>query len=72
MVFPEILDAVVPRLHICAAVNLCIKLLERNLARFVDHVVDRQFDKPQVFWRKVISIVGSMKNLNGCFAVRHF
>ena len=27
--------------------NVAIKLLERNLARFGDHVVDRQFDKAQ-------------------------
>ena len=33
--------------------HLGIKLLERNLARFVDHFVDRQFEKPQVFWRNV-------------------
>ena len=52
--------------------NVAIKPLERDLARLVDHVVDRQFEKPQMFWRKIISIMGSMKNLHGFFAVRHF
>ncbi len=40
---------------------------ERNLAHYTEedrHIVDRQFEKPQVFWRTAISIVGSMKNLN--------
>ena len=54
-----------------AAGNLGIKLLDRNLARFGDHVVDRQFEQPQVFWRKIIPIASASKNLNGFFAVRH-
>ena len=52
--------------------NVAIKPLERDLARLVDHVVDRQFDKAHVFWRKVISIASALKNINGFFAVRHF
>jgi hypothetical protein len=52
-----------PRLHICAARNLGIKRLECTLARFGDYVVDRQFEEPQVFWRKVIPIAGALKNI---------
>ena len=45
VVFPQILDVVVPRLHIRVARNLGVKLLERGLANFRDHVVDGQLDK---------------------------
>jgi hypothetical protein len=41
------------------------------LANFRDQVVDGQLDKPQVLRGKVISVVSSLKNLNGFFAVRH-
>src|ERR1017187_9903187 len=71
VILPEILDLVVPRLHIRVAGNLGVKLLERGLANFRDHVVDGQLDKPQVLWGKVISVVSSLKNFNGFFAVRH-
>lgn len=69
MVFPEILDVVVPGLQIRAARNPDIELLECSLAYFGEHVVDRQFEKPQLFWGKVISIASSLKNLDGLFAV---
>jgi hypothetical protein len=71
VVFPQILDVVVPRLHIRAAGNLRVKLLKRGLANFRDQVVDGQLDKPQVLRGKVISVVSSLKNFNGFFAVRH-
>ena len=45
VVFPQILDVVVPRLHIRAAGNLRVKLLKRSLANLGDHVVDGQLDK---------------------------
>src|SRR5712692_9163711 len=72
VVFPEILDVVIPRLHIRAAGHLGIELLERDSANFGEHVVDSQLDQLQVLWGDVISIVSSLKNLNGFFAVRHF
>src|ERR1700722_16184521 len=71
VVFPQILDLVVPRLHIRAAGNLRVKLLKRSLANFRDQVVDGQLDKPQVLRGKVITVVSSLKNFNGSFAVRH-
>src|ERR1700722_8107525 len=71
VILPEILDVVVPRLHIRVVGNLGVKLLERVLANFRDHVVDGQLDKPQVLRGKVISVVSSLKNLNGFFAVCH-
>src|SRR6202795_2136572 len=71
VVFPQILDVVVPRLHIRAAGNLRVNLLKRSLANFRDQVVDGQLDKPQVLRGKVISVVSSLKNFNGFFAVRH-
>src|ERR1700682_6469002 len=71
LILPEILHVVVPRLHIRVAGNLGVKLLEGGLANFRDHVVDGQLDKPQVLRGKVISVVSSLKNFNGFFAVRH-
>jgi hypothetical protein len=41
------------------------------LANFRGHAVDGQIDKPQVLRGKVISVVSSLKNFNGFFAVRH-
>ena len=72
MVFPEVLDAVIPGLYICAARKFGIKLLERDLARLGDDIVDRQFQKPQVFRRKVISIAGPLKNINRLFRSSSF
>jgi hypothetical protein len=40
VVFPEILDVVIPRLNIRAAGHLGIELLECNLPNFGEHVVD--------------------------------
>jgi hypothetical protein len=71
VILPEILDLVVPRLHIRVAGNLGVKLLERGLANFRDHVVDGQLDKSQVLRGKVISVVSSLKNFDGFFAARH-
>jgi hypothetical protein len=72
VILPEILDVVVPRLHIRVAGNLGVKLLERGLANFRDHVVDGQLDKPQVLRGKVISGVSSLKKFNGFFRSSSF